>query len=134
MSACLLSTAPTKPTGKPMIAAGLAVVSLSISSRRNRLVGALPMTITAPSICCCQSLTAAALRVVCWAAAIDGVSSSFKVQISWLLAGKSRLMMPDLTISQSHNIGAPFCRAVWAAVMKFLEKATSLAMSTMPQE
>jgi hypothetical protein len=46
----LLSTAPTNPTGTPMMAAGLGAPASISSSSRNSAVGALPMAITAPSM------------------------------------------------------------------------------------
>jgi len=49
--AALDSAAPTNPTGKPRITAGLPDPSWSISNNRNRAVGALPMATTAPSRC-----------------------------------------------------------------------------------
>src|SRR5580692_7780584 len=42
-SAAFDSAAPTKPTGMPRIAAGFGAPASSISSRRNKAVGALPM-------------------------------------------------------------------------------------------
>src|SRR5262249_46048979 len=42
------SIAPTKPTGRPITAAGGGAPASSISSRRNKAVGALPIATTAP--------------------------------------------------------------------------------------
>src|SRR5262249_6091226 len=47
-NASFASAAPTKPTGIPTIAAGLGAPASSISSKRNKAVGALPIATTAP--------------------------------------------------------------------------------------
>src|SRR5215472_12505462 len=47
-SASFDSAAPTKPTGMPMIAAGLGAPLAKSSSNRNSAVGALPIATTAP--------------------------------------------------------------------------------------
>src|SRR5271168_5145164 len=47
-SASFDSAAPTKPTGMPMIAAGLGAPASIISRSRNKAVGALPIATTAP--------------------------------------------------------------------------------------
>ena len=64
-SASLDSAAPTKPTGMPITAAGgMTPGSCSISSRRNKAVGALPITTTDPANRSRHNSTAAAVRVV----------------------------------------------------------------------
>src|SRR3977135_1137119 len=64
MSASFDSAAPTNPTGIPITQAGRAKISSSISSRRYKAVGALPMAAIAPSSLSRQNSSAAALRVV----------------------------------------------------------------------
>src|SRR6476661_2121115 len=117
-SASFDSAAPTKPTGMPRMAAGFGAPSASISSRRNRAVGALPMATTAPFSLSRQSSSAAAERVVPSLAARSGTLLFRKVQITSLLAGRRARVTPCATISASHRIGAPSFRAARAAVTR----------------
>src|SRR5437016_140374 len=50
-SASFASAAPTKPTGKPRISAGLSAPASSISMRWKSAVGALPIATTDPARC-----------------------------------------------------------------------------------
>src|SRR5262249_25015533 len=62
--ASFASAAPTKPTGMPRIAAGFGAPPSSISSKRNKAVGALPIATNAPPRPSCHKSSAAAERVV----------------------------------------------------------------------
>src|SRR5262245_7718696 len=63
-SASFASAAPTKPTGIPRTAAGFGAPASSISSRRNKAVGAFPIATNAPPRRSFHNSIAAAERVV----------------------------------------------------------------------
>jgi hypothetical protein len=96
-----------KPTGQPMIAAGRGAPAISISSRWNKAVGALPMAITAPSRWGSHNDTAAAVRVVPQAEASPETCSSVRKQSTSLSAGSRPAVIPMATIRASVRIGAP---------------------------
>src|SRR5580704_9262185 len=99
ISAALASAAPTNPTGKPRIKAGLAAPSASISSNRNSAVGALPIATTAASRWGHHRSTAAAERVVRRSAAIFATAGSRSVQMIRFRAGSRASMMPAASIA-----------------------------------
>jgi hypothetical protein len=103
----LASAEPTKPTGIPMIAAGLGPPSAINSSRWNSAVGALPIATTAPSSSLPHKETAAADRVVPQREASPGTPSSCSRQRTSFLAGSRRRVMPEAIIRASVKIGAP---------------------------
>ena len=114
-SASFDSAAPTNPTGTPMIAAGRGAPSISISSRWNKAVGALPIATTAPSSRSPHRETAAADRVVPISRASDGTRSSRSRQTTSLSFGSRARVTPDATMCASVKIGAPDSSAPRAA-------------------
>src|SRR5262245_24644360 len=132
-SASFDSTAPTKPTGTPMIAAGDGTPVSSISMSRNSAVGALPMAIRAPASRSAHSSSAAAERVLPSRSASAGTRASRRVQMTSLRTGNRTRVMPCATISASHRIGAPRSRAMRAAATKPPPKTMCSAVATSPQ-
>src|SRR5258707_13040607 len=78
--ASLDSAAPTKPTGRPRIAAGLGPPASSNSRSRNNAVGALPIATTAPAAFPPHNSRAAAERVVSSFSARAGTLGSCSAQ------------------------------------------------------
>ncbi len=126
------SAAPTNPTGRPRMAAGLGAPAPSISSSRNRAVGALPMATTAPASRSSQRSSAAADRVVPSFSAISGTRPSRKVHTTRLSAGRRARVIPCATISESHMMGAPAASAARAAVTSSGANTICSATSTRP--
>src|SRR6202048_2721037 len=129
-SASLDSAAPTKPTGRPITAAGGATPgSCKISSRRNSAVGALPITTTDPTNCSLHNSIAAAVRVVPSSAASAATRGSDSVQITALPAGSRAFVMPWATIWASQNTGAPRRSAAAAVTLNPCVNTMSSATS-----
>ena len=124
---------PTKPTGTPMMAAGLGAPAASISSRRNKAVGALPIATTAPPSRSLHSSSAAAERVLPSSCASAGTRASCKVQMTSFPAGSRARVTPCATISASQRIGAPAASAPRAAPTRSPPKPMCRAASTNPQ-
>ena len=132
-NASLLSAAPMKPTGHPIIAAGRGQSgSSNMFNKWNSAVGALPIATNAPSRCGRHNSSAAAERVLDISLAMSGTRGSRRVQITSLSAGRRFRVTPSDTMYASHRIGAPFCNAARAAGPNVSEKCTCFARSTMP--
>ena len=127
------STAPTKPTGRPITSAGRGAPASMASSNANRAVGALPIATTAPSMRARQSATCAAERVVPIEAASPGRRGSSIRQTTSLAAGRREAMIPRATICTSHRIGAPPASAARPASTAPSLSEIASATSTMPQ-
>src|SRR5690606_33008871 len=115
------SAAPTKPTGMPMMAAGRGAPASSISSKRKRAVGALPIATTEPSIPS-QRSRAAADRVLPMVLASSIVRLLRSVQITGLSVGRRARVIPWATISASQKMGLPARKALRAFETKSEEK------------
>jgi len=100
------SAAPIKPTGNPKITAGGSTPSASISSNRNRVVGALPTATTAPASCGLQNSTAAAESVVSILSASGAHSGWLFQHLTSLFADRRERIIPSATILESHKTGA----------------------------
>src|SRR5258707_8260407 len=129
-NASFASAAPTKPTGMPRIAAGLGAPASSISSKRNKAVGAFPIAINAPSRRPRQSSSAAAQRVVCSPSTNRAPRASGNEQTTAFFAGTRARVTPCDTISESQRIGAPWASAARAASTRPLPNRIRLVIST----
>src|SRR5258706_867599 len=131
--ASLDSAAPTKPTGRPRIAAGLGAPASSNSRSRNNAVGALPIATTASASLSPHNSKAAAERVVSSFSARAGTLGSCSAQNTSLRAGNRARVMPCATISASQRIGAPRAKAARAAATRPWPNRKYFAASTSPQ-
>src|SRR5262249_35673897 len=132
-NASLASAAPTKPTGMPRIAAGLGAPASSISSKRNKAVGALPTATTAPPRRSRHNSSAAAERVVSSSSASRATCGSRSVQTTPLCAGRRARVTPCAAISESHRMGAPRASAARAVPTTPSPNTIRFVIVTSPQ-